>query len=296
MSRFVKPVFWAGLLCLIALLVFAVWRSMGEKGKGPSPEKEPRGTIESVPTSLAQWLTGTRAAKKQKANTQRGMDAWEVEEAVRAIFAAYNRTDVEAFLAGWTDKGFQEMFRETKERVKRTFPRLRSVGVGPFTVGEFSNTVLRTRSATTEVELTKEQQRKMHRFSLVNEGNVWKIDGDEELTADVPIEAPVIALIMTEFALEVDTREISKRIAFGKVALKVSNGGQRPHQLVVMKWLPESETERSIGRTGPLKPGEEKILVLTDLEAGRYAMLCNLVDSDGTPYSSKGMRAEFTVE
>jgi len=50
-----------------------------------------------------------------------------------------------------------------------------------------------------------------------------------------------------------------------------------------------------LGGARSLEPGEGKTVLLTNLAPGRYAILCNRVDTDGQPYSSKGMRAEFTI-
>ncbi|HLQ25088.1 MAG TPA: cupredoxin domain-containing protein, partial [Acidiferrobacterales bacterium] len=82
----------------------------------------------------------------------------------------------------------------------------------------------------------------------------------------------------------------------GTLAFKVANTDTRPHEFVVMKWLPDSQMEQSIGRIGPLQPGTSATMTLTDLTPGRYVILCNMLDTDGLPYSSKGMRTEFTIQ
>lgn len=76
----------------------------------------------------------------------------------------------------------------------------------------------------------------------------------------------------------------------GTMVFKVANIDTQPHEFVVMKWLPDSGIEQSIGTTGPLEPGARATLTLTDLTPGRYVILCNMPSPDGLPYSSKGMR------
>ncbi len=215
----------------------------------------------------------------------------EVEKAVRAVFAAFNKSDADVFLAGWTDKGFQETFGEPKEAARRFFPPLRGpIGLEAFTVGEFSHTVVGGDTATTEVELIQGNLKKAHRLSLVKEGDTWKIESDKEIAAKIPADATVIPVMITEFAFEFDNSAVTRNVAF-----KVSNTTEQKHDFSVFILRADSGTEVSLGSVRSLEPGEEKTMLLMDLEPGRYAILCNRLYTDGQPYSSKGMRVEFTI-
>ena len=217
--------------------------------------------------------------------------AREVEKAVRAVFAAFNKRDADAFLAGWTDTGFRETFGESKETAKRSFPHLRvPIGLDPFTVGEFSHTRVDDDTATTEVELAQGNLKKAHQLSLVKEGGTWKIGSDKEIAARIPADATVVLVTMREFAFEFDSSAVTRNVAF-----QVSNTTGQKHDFSVFILRADSGMEVSLGGVGPLEVGEEKTVLLTDLEPGRYAILCNRLHTDGQPYSSKGMRAEFTI-
>ncbi len=220
--------------------------------------------------------------------------AGEVEKAVRAVFAAFNKRDADAFLAGWTDTGLRETFGESKEAAKRFFPHLRALSsLEPFTVGGFSHTAVGGDTATTEVELAQGNLKKTHRLSLVKENDTWKIGSDKEIAAKIPADATLIPVTMREFAFEFDSSAVS--VVTRNVAFKVSNTTGQKHDFSVMILRADSDMEVLLGQAGPLEVGEEKTVLLMDLEPGRYVILCNRLHTDGQPYSSKGMRAEFTI-
>jgi len=217
----------------------------------------------------------------------------EVERAVRTVYAAYNERNLDAFLAGWTDNGFARVFQFPKTgAINRLF-----AGSTPVAVGKFSNTAVTRRNASTEVELAYGQVEEIHALALVREGPNWLIDDDKkrdptvyELSRRGRAEIMDVALGLSGIQFD------PGRASTGTMAFRVANTDTRPHEFVVMKWLPDSESEQAIGTTGPLQPGASTTLTLTDLTPGRYVILCNMLDSDGMPYSAKGMRTEFTIQ
>jgi len=223
-----------------------------------------------------------------------------VEDAVRATFAAFNDGDAEAFLDGWTDAGFEATFGLAKEEARPVFPGgvafHRVVTFAPFTVGKFFSTTVENVTATTVVEVTEGHIKQVHRLSLVRDGGVWKIDGAVEIEPEISPEAEGVDVKMKEFKFEFpsgfETSAVAREITF-----RVSNIGGQPHEFGVLA-VQESGTEEFLGRVGPLNPGQSATLSLTRLEAGHYAMLCNLLDTqgDGRPHSAKGMRVDFEVQ
>jgi hypothetical protein len=223
-----------------------------------------------------------------------------VEDAIRATFAAFNERNAAAFLGCWTDAGFATTFGVGKEHGQHMFPRgirfHRMVRFAPFTVRGFSNTVVTGDTATTLVELTEGKIKEAHRMSLVREGGVWKINSAMEIEPQIPASAQVVDVNMSEYRFDFPSGFQGSQVA-REIAFKVSNTGHQPHEFGVLV-VRKSGAEEFLGRAGPLKPGEKTTLILTGLEAGRYAVLCNRLDTsgDGRPHSVKGMRVDFTVQ
>lgn len=294
-----KTVFWGGLACVVGLLLFVIWWNLGgDNGEGEK-EKErsaaagkadagrsavPRESRRSLSTWLRSWEFLTRGQGSQSA----GWEPKEVEEAVRRTFLAYNRQDLPAFKAGWTEKGFEQAYELPKEKVTG-LDQLSLLSFRPYTIGEFSNTTVNGKSAATEVELTYGEVRESHRMALVREEDGWKMDQDEKLD-NIPKDATVVDAKLKFFIIELERT----RLAAGAVAFKITNADTRPHEFIV-KRVAESESEETIGMTKPLKPGENATLILTNLMPGRYVVLCNMVTRDIMPYAY-GMRTEFFIE
>jgi len=84
----------------------------------------------------------------------------------------------------------------------------------------------------------------------------------------------------------------------GKVTFDVNNGGQLPHEMVVIKTdkkaadlgsgttVPETG---AVGETGDIAAGKTKALTL-NLKPGHYALICNIAG-----HYSAGMYADFNV-
>jgi hypothetical protein len=216
--------------------------------------------------------------------------AGEVEETIRRIFAAFNAQDLEAFLTGWTPRGFQHAFEFPITQAIRLESDLFAES-GPYTIDGFANTVVGPHGAGTHVDMTNGQRKERHRMTLVKHAGAWKIDLDEKLPARPPGKAVPVDVSITGRSLEVSTPEVVS----DSVAFRVANADDTPHQLVVMRRVVESGVHQALGHVGPLQPGQHATLVLTDLVPGPYLLVCNMLDRDGQPYSSKGLRAELTI-
>ncbi len=284
MSRIQYRLLGIGLAGVVGILVLLFGVGSEEErapiASGQQGQQEPgRGSRDTFGAWMSSWGLSS--------------DASEVERAVRTVFAAYNERNRGAFLAGWTDNGFSRAFQFPKaQAVNELF-----IGFQPVTVGEFSNTVVTEKGAVTEVDLTYGQVQEIHHLSLVKAGHNWLIDDDKKRDPTVSDlsrggRVEILDVALGESGIQFDGSKAST----GTLAFKVANTDTRPHEFVVMKWLPDSEMEQSIGRIGPLQPGASATMTLTDLTPGRYVILCNMLDTDGLPYSSKGMRTEFTIQ
>jgi len=280
----------AALTVALSLAGLALWQEPDTEGM-KRPDKaalKPGGGDEKEDTKVA--LLAAQVRMDTPAVTDPAK-AWEVERAVRAVFAAFNNRDADAFLAGWTDEGFRKTFQQSKESAKRSFPHLHVLPVlEPFTVGEFSNTAVGRDTASTEVDLTQSNVKKTHWLSLVKDDKAWKIDTDKEIATRISADVTLVPVTMTESAFQLDTSAVTKNVAF-----QVFNASTQKHDFSVFMLRDDSGTEMHLGGAGSLEPGEGKTVLLTNLAPGRYAILCNRLDPDGQPYSSKGMRAEFTI-
>jgi hypothetical protein len=300
LSRLEQSLRAATIVLALVLLGVVVWLTRGERREEPPPGAPPAPRSEKASRSAAgdpgsgplpntppRALSGGLATGSQAAQRQ------EVEEAVLEILTAYNKRDIEAFIGGWTDRGFfnQQLFTYPHKFARRDAHRIMPVfiGVRPFTVTKFSHTIVSGDNATTEVELIEGKVESVHRLSLVREGR-WKIDHDERLRFRVPDDVVAIDVTLKDDAIDFDASKVARNMSF-----KVVNAGADVHDLLVMRILPETGAEKSMAILRALKPGDFATLVLRDLESGRYVALCNRIGKDSLPYSMKGMRNEFTI-
>jgi hypothetical protein len=283
-----KAIFLGGVVCVVAL-VLLVWWSGGERGKGGPPGTGKQETVTPRTESrsrFGEWIRSWLLPAEQSSQSA-GWEPKDVEQAVRKTFLAYNRQDLPAFKAGWTEKGFQQAYQRPKEKV-RDFGLLSLLSFRPYTIGEFSNTSVEAETAATEVGLTYGEVQETHRLSLVREGDRWKIDRDEKLP-EIAKNTTMVAVKFQHFNLHMDRT----RLAPGEVAFNISNTDTQQHEFIV-KRITESESEETIGMTKPLNPGQHETLILS-LPPGRYVALCNMLSRDGVPYAY-GMRTEILVE
>jgi len=98
-------------------------------------------------------------------------------------------------------------------------------------------------------------------------------------------------------------------VAAGTVSFKLHNEGGFGHELVVVKVAdakdlptkPDGEVDEAkipgsekLGSVTNVLPGQTKTLKV-HLDAGKYVLFCNLVDSAEAVHFKKGMHTDFTV-
>jgi hypothetical protein len=240
-------------------------------------------------------------------------EAEEVEAAVQRAFDAWNGRDVDGLIAAFTEQGLVSSFGDGElsvEDIRNGLPEF--IGTEPISNPEFSNTSVDGDSASTDAQFEFGPVLDASRFLLVREAGEWKINGEEEISVEVPDGYEEVRIDALEFAFDGDLDAAAA--AEGPLALAVDNIGQQDHELVLasipadadLDELLRSEEEdpegvEFIGGVGPIEPGDTQSLVLLEpLEPGRYVMVCFLPDtsegSEGEPHAFLGMVREFTVE
>lgn len=128
--------------------------------------------------------------------------------------------------------------------------------------------------------------------------------GREAVEADPDAERVEVTAREYEF-------DLPETVPAGPVAFVMSNEGEEPHHMVVVRFKGDETVEdvfaaeeagedpeefvEDIGDSATAPPGEETVLN-ADLTPGRYAMLCFVSAPDGEPHALKGMHTEFEVE
>jgi hypothetical protein len=244
-----------------------------------------------------------------------GKDKKAAEDAVRAAVAAYTDKDVDGFVAAFTDKGLAELFGVPEENLadaKAQLPQF--IGEGAPLIRGFSNTKVSGDTVTTEVENGSEGVIAIDRFTLMRDGNDWVVDGFEgfAVSPDIPGGYTTVEMSVNEFAFGFRREDVTT----GKIALHVTNAGKQTHEVPLIKLTEGFDLDAAIqtaaesgeGFGGDLeivgrieiKPGtENNMVLLNDLEPGRYALVCFFPDTEDpeqTPHALKGMTAEFELQ
>ncbi|MDX1658228.1 MAG: hypothetical protein R3343_05360 [Nitriliruptorales bacterium] len=109
--------------------------------------------------------------------------------------------------------------------------------------------------------------------------------------------------------VEWSVQPASGSVASGELTFSAQNNGSVNHELVIIRTdsaadLPTTEDGRVdeaalgddlIARTSALPSGESGS-VSAQLEPGNYALICNLVEPDGSAHYDNGMFTDLTVE
>jgi hypothetical protein len=157
------------------------------------------------------------------------------------------------------------------------------------------------------------------RWNLVQDGEYWKIDSFETLTADYEGDSATLGVNLTETENDDGTKTYAFEIAgntdptvvptvaeLDALVLHGNNTGSETHEIAVVQ-LPEgadpagildgSISENDITFIGQitLPPGEQGDMVLQGLPAGIYTMVCFFEAPDGVPHAARGMIAQFEV-
>lgn len=129
-------------------------------------------------------------------------------------------------------------------------------------------------------------------------------DAAEGTSSEIDPDAQRVDVAATEYDFAFDAPEA------GAVSFVMTNEGEEPHFMFIGRLLgdatldealqSEDPTEEGlaedVGESDTVGPGEEAVLTIEDLPSGRYAMLCFIPTSDGTPHAFEGMAVEFAVD
>ena len=119
--------------------------------------------------------------------------------------------------------------------------------------------------------------------------------------ARLPDAPPTAGVRMDEYRFEHGS------IPAGRVVFRVTNVGIKRHRLALIP-IPDDfppileqlrgSTRRAVEQQAAipdLVPGGENVFAV-DVSPGRYAMVCFVVDDDGTSHARRGMASEFIAE
>lgn len=238
--------------------------------------------------------TATEAMDEDEAGARRAMEA---------AVAAWNAGDVDAFLASFTDMGVMSSFDAPREQAEVFLADF--IGDPPITLGDVTVDVMEGTATVEATEFAFGIVIEPTRFTLVQEGDLWLVDAEEDLPATVPEGATGVDMALADYAFEFAPEDIVD----GNIAFNVSNVGQEPHELALVRIpvdfdlesvleSPEPPPEVEIlAVAGPWDPGTETVAAFTEaLSAGRYGLLCFIETADGVPHAALGMLDEFTIE
>jgi hypothetical protein len=152
--------------------------------------------------------------------------------------------------------------------------------------------------------LQTEYQYVAEKWTLVQDGEYWKIDKLESVTPAPEGDTAVLGFTLTEYAFTAVGATSTPE--FPVLLIHAANAGTEPHEVVVIK-LPEGMTVDQlladeslfsqvefIGQTF-YEPGEEGDMALVNLPAGTYTLVCFVTAPDGQPHAAKGMVTTFDV-
>ncbi len=129
---------------------------------------------------------------------------------------------------------------------------------------------------------------------------------EEEAAPQTPDpDATQVAVTATDFEFAIEGQVPAEKVAF-----VMTNEGQAPHHMSILKFKEGTTAEQAeaafedgsvpalvedeVGQSSDAAPGEEAV-VNTELEPGLYGMACFVDEPDGVPHFFKGMRTVFEV-
>jgi hypothetical protein len=228
-----------------------------------------------------------------------------VTATIKGVVEAYNRADFGALLPLLTDKGFEELFFESKASALAN-PEFFGDQVVLRAVRSIEET---DGGATATVDFESGLGIETDDMSFILAAGRWQIDGSQPGTAVVDAGTDVVDLELREFAFLFDAAAASS----GNLAFNVENTGQQEHEIVLVKideaisltdLVDQLASEdagpppfQDFGFLGYLQPGQSSTAALSHpLDAGRYAFICFVPDpADDVPHAFKGMIADFSV-
>lgn len=219
-----------------------------------------------------------------------GAEAESAAGAVRAMFAAYAAKDLPRWIGSWSDEGFAATFGVAKSEaalVPPSWGNVRSFRESEVLLRDISEQRIDGDAATLQVETSEAGVVTWHRLDLVTEGGRWRVVG-RTVVVGPPSGLPPVTVVLRDGAIDVDPASSDDHLD-----LEVANRGSVPHELVLLR--DRGGVDETVGRLVPLAPGSTSRLVARALPEGTYSIVCNLLDDQGRPHSSVGMRATIEV-
>jgi hypothetical protein len=222
---------------------------------------------------------------------------------VRAQARANNNGDVDSFVALLSDSFISEQLHVSREEARDLVGEF--IGQPFVEITQIANTSISGDSATAEVDSNEGVIVSREIYTFARENGQWLIAGVEDLPVDLPASATTVDLQILDNTYQFDEAAVKS----GSFAFNVTNDGQQPHEVELMR-LPAGATTaqlidpknkpvgvQTLGLFGPLEPAEQRPMVLSQvLEPGDYAIVCYLTGEGGISHSRLGMIRGFTVE
>lgn len=237
-----------------------------------------------------------------------------IRGAVTSLVEKYNAGDAEGFFAAMTDEAvrdfleFQGMPVDDLEAAKEQAAPF--IGEPPLEVRTIDIKESDDESATVELLSESGGVLEGDLIELVADGESWKVSliRPFAVSPEVPDGYETIDLVLNEFSFGLEDD-----VPAGNIAFALENQGEQPHEAVLLRLDEDVDLQEALqsdeepegleflGGVFNVEAGDEYNLVFMQaLDAGRYALVCFLPDTDegpqGTPHAFKGMVTEFQIQ
>ena len=265
-----------------------------ERANLPRLEK----AVDRAEVRLAELESELASERATTAGHRERVDETEAEAALLAAFLAWNRKDPEGFAASFTDEGVSETLL--------SLPAL--LGEPPIALRRVMDATVSNDTATIHAMFALGAHRNSVRYTMVKQGGVWKIDGEERLSPKIQGNTKVVDVRLDKCTSMFSSETITER----NVALRVENVGEEHHHLILKKVPEELDLVRLLQSDEPPSQGVDDVafiraphageiiaVAFTEaLEPGRYVLLCYPLDpkdDEGVQLPAEGIAAAFTV-
>ena len=255
--------------------------------------------VDRAEVRLAELESELARERATTAGYSERIDEAEAEAALLAAFLAWNRKDPQGFAASFTAEGISE--------TSLSLPAL--LGEPPIALRRVMDATISNDTATIHAMFALGTQRNSVRYTMVKQGGVWKIDGEERLSPKIQGNTMVVDVRLDKCA----SMFVSETIAERNMALKVENVGDEHHHLILKRVPDELDLRRLLQSDEPPFQGVDEVafigapgagelinVAFTEaLQPGRYVLLCYPIDpkDDGSvQLLAEGIVAAFTVK
>jgi hypothetical protein len=134
---------------------------------------------------------------------------------------------------------------------------------------------------------------------------MWRLAGERQMPGVAPPDATAIDVEIGDRSFSLDETTVSGP----DVVLSGTNISDEDHEMLVLRLASGYTTADLLRASGPDLPrevtfigaatvtgGNERDLVLVDLDPGEYTLVCLFPDPEGIPHLAQGMEATFTVK